>query len=129
MFGYGKTPQAAPPEGADPEVTASGGPSMIMDRESLLNSSVRLPEHVVFRTFVAETVVLNLNTGLYHGVNPVGGAMLEAVNSAGSVREAADAIAARYHQDPATVMADMVTFCADLLERGLIEVVDPATAS
>lgn len=102
---------------------------MTMDHEALLNSCVRLPEHVVFRVFVAETVVLNLNAGLYHGLNPVGGAMLEALIEAASVREAAGTVAARYQQDPAVVEIDIVAFCEDLLERGLIEVVDQPSAA
>ena len=32
--------------------------------------SARIPQHVVFRGFATETVVLNLETGKYHGLNP-----------------------------------------------------------
>jgi hypothetical protein len=50
---------------------------LITDPDTLLSASLRLPQHVVHRSFVAETVVLNLQTGKYHGLNPVGGRMLE----------------------------------------------------
>jgi hypothetical protein len=101
---------------------------MRTDHDSLLDARVRLPEHVVFRTFVAETVILNLDTGLYHGLNPMGGYMLESINGAPSVRDAARVIAAEYGQDPAAVEADLAVFCADLLERGLVEIVDSSAA-
>ncbi|HWD77219.1 MAG TPA: PqqD family protein [Solirubrobacteraceae bacterium] len=101
---------------------------MTTDHQSLLGACVRFPEHVVHRTFVAETVVLNLNTGLYHGLNPMGGHMLEAINGAPSVRAAAQIVAEEYGQDPATVEADLAAFCADLLERGLVEIVDNSAA-
>lgn len=100
--------------------TEEGGISL--QRESLLGSSVRLPDHVVYRGFVAETVVLNLQTGKYHGLNPVGGRMLEALQQASSVREAVVVIAAEYGQEEGAVEADVLSFCRDLLERGLIEV-------
>lgn len=99
---------------------------MTIDNDSLLDECVRLPQHVVHRTFVAETVVLNLNTGQYHGLNPMGGRMLDALNTSASVRAAAETIAAEYGQDPVTVESDLAAFCADLLRRGLIEVAQDA---
>ena len=35
----------------------------LVEKADILRSSARLPEHVVYRTFVYETVVLNLQTG------------------------------------------------------------------
>jgi DNA-binding CsgD family transcriptional regulator len=40
---------------------------------------VRVPQHVVHRAFPARTVVLNLETGKYHGLNPTAGRMLTAL--------------------------------------------------
>src|SRR3954452_7531113 len=57
-------------------------------------AKVRLPDHVVFRRFAAETVVLNITTGKYHGLNPTAGRMLELLSAAGSVPEAATQMAA-----------------------------------
>ena len=34
-----------------------------LSTSELLTARVRMPQHVVHRSFVAETVVLNLNTG------------------------------------------------------------------
>ena len=39
-----------------------------MERADLNHAAIRLPDHVVFRRFPAETVLLNLQTGHYHGV-------------------------------------------------------------
>jgi hypothetical protein len=99
---------------------------MTIERNDLLDACLRLPEHVVHRTFVAETVLLNLQTGNYHGLNPVGGVMLEAATTAPSVRRAAELVAERYGEDPARVEADLLELCHGLLERGLVEVVDEA---
>lgn len=96
---------------------------MTIERDDLLDACLRLPGHVVHRSFIAETVLLNLQTGNYHGLNPVGGAMLEAVNDAPSVREAIERVADRYSEDPAVVEADLLALCSSLLDRGLMEVV------
>lgn len=88
---------------------------------TLLASSVRLPDHVVHRAFAAETVVLNLQTGKYHGLNPVAGRMLRVLEQGVTVKDAARQLAAEYDQPLETVEEDLCALCADLLERGLIE--------
>lgn len=90
--------------------------------ETLASAKVRVPQHVVYRSFPNETVVLNLNTGKYHGLNATAGAMLEALEGSPSLREAAAAVAAAYGQEQATVQRDMDELCRLLLDRGLIEV-------
>ncbi len=90
-------------------------------RDALLASRMRLPEHVVHRGFAAETVVLNLKTGKYHGLNPVAGKMLEVLEQVGGVQDAAHQLAAEYDQPLETIEEDLCDLCADLIERGLIE--------
>jgi hypothetical protein len=96
----------------------------MVDRDTLLSARMRLPEHVVHRTFVAETVILNLQTGKYHGLNPMGGHMLDVLGESADVRSAAERVATEYDQDPDMVEDDFVAFCSDLLDRGLIELAD-----
>jgi hypothetical protein len=88
---------------------------------TLLVSSVRLPEHAVHRTFAAETVVLNLKTGRYHGLNPVAGRMLGVLEQGVTMPDAARQLAAEYDQPLETIEEDLGALCTDLLERGLIE--------
>jgi hypothetical protein len=91
----------------------------------LLAAQIRLPQHVVHRSFVAETVVLNLNTGQYHGLNKTAGRMLEALQAAPTAAAAVPELAREYGVEAATIEADLIALCHGLLERGLIEVVDP----
>ena len=76
------------------------------------------------RRTTTETVVLDLQTGKYHGLNSVGGRMLDVVNGAPTVRQAAEVIAEEVGQDPGAIEADLVAFCRDLLDRGLLEAAD-----
>jgi hypothetical protein len=96
---------------------------MTIDPETFLDARLRLSPHVVHRSFASETVVLNLETGRYHGLNPIGGQLLDILNDAPSVRDAAALVADRYDQDQAAVEADLLEFCSDLLERRLVEIV------
>ena len=96
---------------------------MTIDGDTLLHSRLRLPEHVVHRSFVAETVVLNLRTGMYHGLNATAGRMLEALDAADTVAAAAAEVATEYGEDPAVVQADLIELCRQLLDRQLVEVV------
>jgi hypothetical protein len=95
---------------------------------ALLRASVTVPQHVVYRSFPTETVLLNLQTGTYHGLNPIGGRMLEALERADTVRAAAAELAERYAQSQATIEGDLCELCAALQERGLIEVDDETGA-
>ena len=88
---------------------------------TVLDERFTVPDHVVHRSFAAETVVLNLRTGGYHGLNPVAGRMLEVLEETGEPREAAARVAAEYGVEIARVEADAEKLCTDLLERGLIE--------
>ena len=85
-----------------------------------LPTTVRVPQHVVYRDFVAETVVLNLNTGVYHGLNPTAGRMLKLLDELGDVGLVVARLASEYRRPRSEIAADLEIFCRDLLERDLI---------
>jgi Coenzyme PQQ synthesis protein D (PqqD) len=92
--------------------------------QELLNARARLPQHIVHRSFVAETVVLNLRTGKYHGLNPTAGRMLEALQDAPTVGAAVPALADEYGLEQERIQSDLLTLTRGLLKRGLIETMD-----
>lgn len=101
----------------------SDSSSRIKADSELLGARVRVPQHVVFREFPAETVVLNLQTEQYHGLNPTAGAMLTELGRSSTVSEAAVAVARHFDRSEDEVRGDVLGLCAQLLERGLIEIV------
>jgi hypothetical protein len=94
-------------------------------RASVRPTRVTIPQHVVFRAFVEETVVLNLESGRYHGLNPTAGRMLELLGELGEVDAVAERMADETGEAQSRVADDLRAFCSSLSERGLIEV-DPA---
>ncbi len=86
--------------------------------------TIQVPEHVVFRHFDAETVVLNLKTGQYHGLNPTAGRMFEALGEHHAIAPAADAVAASYGVPATELTDDLSTLVEQLHERGLVLVAE-----
>jgi hypothetical protein len=94
---------------------------VIGDSTSMLAATPRIPNDVVYRTFAREVVVLNLRTGKYHGLNATGGRILEVLESAKNLEEAAEVLAAEYGRPLEDMQRDLCTFCRELLARELIE--------
>jgi Coenzyme PQQ synthesis protein D (PqqD) len=86
-----------------------------------LAARLRVPEHVVYRDFPEETIVLNLDSGVYHGLNRTAARMLEVVQQRDSVGAAVDELAEEFGQPRDVIERDLVGLCKTLEERGLIE--------
>ena len=98
-------------------------------RDRLTNVTLVVPSHVVYREFVSETVLLNINTGQYHGLNPIAGVMLEAIDQTGSVQHAVSRLAEHFGQPADRIEQDLTDLCEGLIGRGLLEVRDPVDDS
>lgn len=98
-------------------MTTMGTPEQMTD---LLDAQARIPSDVVYRDFMHETVILNLQTGKYHGLNPTGGRMLQVLERTPLLRDAAQILADDYGQPFERVAQDLCDFCLQLEERGLI---------
>src|SRR5437763_6022854 len=93
------------------------------DRDDMLGSRAFVPEGGVYRAFAAETVLLNLETGTYHGVNPTGARMLELLGETdGDVRVSIERLAAETGFEAEDISGELADFCAELAERGLLRV-------
>jgi hypothetical protein len=93
--------------------------------DRLLAARVRLAEQVVYRTFPSETVVLNLNTGKYHGLNSMAGRMLQALERSETVGEALAELTEEYEAPPEEIERDLRELCSALVERHLVELEEP----
>ena len=86
---------------------------------------VRVPDHVVFREFPEQSVVLNLKRGHYHGLNRSGSMMFALLASGETVGAVAEAVSERYRLPPTQAQQDVSRLCESLLERGLLERAQP----
>lgn len=69
-----------------------------------------------------ERVLLNIETGMYHGMNAVGADIFKLLEQPTSVAELSKAISDRYDVDQERAETDVRTFLDSLLEAELAEV-------
>ena len=101
------------------EPLAMSGPQE--DWERLRDFRVVVPDHVVFRGLAEETILLNIETGQYHGVDRVGGRFFDVIRESDDLGAASRKLAAEYGQPLPQIQSDLTRFCVDLESRGLIE--------
>ncbi len=92
-----------------------------LSRDALAGARINVPENVVFRSFEEETILLNLTSGNYHGLNRTGGRMLELLRETGSFTHTAEAVASEFDQPLDEVASDLTELCNALVGRGLVE--------
>ena len=91
--------------------------------DEILDGTATVPENVVYREFEAETLLLNLGTGRYHGLNATGARLLELLGeTGGDVRLSIERLAGEHGVGPGEIEGELAEFCAALVERGLLEV-------
>jgi hypothetical protein len=89
---------------------------------------VRVPEHVVYREFPEQSVVLNLDRGNYHGLNRTASMAFALLASGETPAAVAQALSKRYRLSSTQAQRDVSRLCASLLERGLLERAEPDSA-
>jgi hypothetical protein len=83
-------------------------------------SQPRRRERVLVEQIEDETVLLDLDSGLYFALNEVGARVWELCDGARSVDEIVDVIAGEYDADGATVRTDVVELLAELVDERLL---------
>lgn len=92
-----------------------------LDWARLRSTRVRVPEQVIFRDLVNETVLLNMADGRYHRVDRIGGRFFDVLRSGETLEQAAATLAREYDQPVSVVQRDLLEFCLQLIELGLVK--------
>ena len=87
-------------------------------------SRVSVPSGVLVSKAGEESVLLNLDSERYFGLDPVGTRMWEVLGANGTVESAYDALLAEFDVDPEQLRRDLYELIEKLREHGLVEVVD-----
>lgn len=75
-----------------------------------------------------QQVILNLQSGVYYGLDSVGAFIWRALQTPCRISEIREAIVARYHVDAARAEHDLIALLSHLRESGLIEIKDEMPA-
>ena len=85
-----------------------------------LDTHLSIPTQVMSRLVGDETVLLDLASGMYFGLDGVGKRIWETVAEGHSLGEIAAVIASEYEVGDAQAQTDVIEFASDLVERGLL---------
>jgi hypothetical protein len=72
-----------------------------------------------------ETVLLNIHTGRYHGIDRIGGRFFELMRSEVPLSTVASRLADEYRQPIDRIQQDLTAFCDQMSDLGLIELEAP----
>jgi hypothetical protein len=100
-----------------------------LDWEQVRALRAVVPHHVVHRTLATETVLLNIQTGHYYGMDGTGGRFFEVLRDARSVGTAVASLTREFDAPAEQIRADMLRYCGELLEHGLIELQETSVGS
>ena len=85
-----------------------------------LEMKLTIPEQVIFRQMGDEMVLLDLESGLYFGVDGVGQRIWETFAEGRNLEEAVAVVVAEYEVEEAQAQADVIAFVSNLVDRGLL---------
>lgn len=83
-----------------------------------------IPRHVLVREIDGESVLLNVESERYFGLDSVGTTMWAHLTTEPSIQAAYDALLAQYAVDADTLRADLTQLVETLLAHGLIDLQD-----
>jgi len=86
-----------------------------------LKSGFVVPPPVMSRLVGDETILLDLSTGIYFGLDGVGKRIWEAIAEGQNLAAVAAVIVAEYDVDEVQAQADVIEFIGELVNRGLLQ--------
>jgi len=88
----------------------------------LLSDRVRVPQGVLVSGLQQESVLLNLDSERYFGLDDVGTRMFSVLSSSDSVEAAWQVLLEEYEVEPDVLKADLISLADSLIQQGLLEV-------
>jgi hypothetical protein len=85
-----------------------------------LHDQLRIPEEVLTSKVGEETILLNLQTGMYHSLDPVGTRFLELLQRNSHLDEVHHALLGEFDVPAALLESDLLKLSQDMLARGLL---------
>jgi hypothetical protein len=79
-----------------------------------------IPDEVVFEVLGGEAVVLNLETGIYFTLNPVGTRIWQLIEEHGDLARVRETMISEYEVGQEQLDRDLETLMGELVEKGLV---------
>jgi hypothetical protein len=88
-----------------------------------LDAQVRIPEGILFKELAGDTVLLNLNTGVYFGLDSIGTRIWQLVQAGRSLSQILATLLDEFDVEPARCESDLSQLVTSLCEHGLLQLV------
>jgi Coenzyme PQQ synthesis protein D (PqqD) len=83
---------------------------------------ITVPDHVIVRQLGDESVMLDMASGYYFGLDPVGARIWQLLLETSSLAEIVERLAQEYDVTPEQAKSDLVRFVEELKAHGLLNV-------
>ena len=87
-----------------------------------LNQKVSLAEDVLIQELSGESVLLNIDSEQYFGLDEVGSRMLSVLTESDSIQAANDILLQEYEVEPAQLEQDLLELIEKCVKHGLVKV-------
>jgi len=91
-----------------------------MPAEISLNSRVRIQDDILFHELQGEAVLLNLKTGTYLGLNPVGTRIWQLLQEDGALPRVMEVMLREYDVPQEKLAQDLLELVGQMEEQGLV---------
>jgi hypothetical protein len=83
---------------------------------------VKVPDDVLISNLQEESVILNLDSERYYGLDEVGTRILSVLTNSDSIEAAYELLLAEYEVDSTVFRQDLLALIESLAEQGIVEV-------
>lgn len=83
---------------------------------------MRVPDDVLISNLQEESVILNLDSERYYGLDDVGTRFLSVLNTSDSIQAAYEKLTQEYDVDEEVLRKDLLTLVEHLLEQGVVQI-------
>jgi coenzyme PQQ synthesis protein D (PqqD) len=83
---------------------------------------VRVPDDVLISNLQDESVILNLESERYYGLDDVGTRFLSVLTTSDSIEAAYERLAQEYDIDSVVLREDLLALVENLVQKGLVQV-------
>jgi coenzyme PQQ synthesis protein D (PqqD) len=84
-----------------------------------LHQSIIIAPNVICRELAGELVILNLQSGIYFGLDPVAARIWALIQEHGALEKVFDTIRDEYEVEPDTLKRDLLDLVGELCAKGL----------
>lgn len=85
---------------------------------------VKIPDDVLISNLQDESVILNLDSERYYGLDSIGTRILSVLSTSDSIEAAYDTLVQEYDVDGQVLRKDLLALVENLVEQGLVQISD-----